>query len=284
MDTRLAHLLWWLIVYIDDLLISAPTLPELRARTREVRSALREMGVEVNEDKSEYETRTLLFAGITITSETIGPNVAQARKVLSLPVPRTKKDMQSALGLVSYLRDFIPLASHFSGALYPSESKPVLPEEDLQKHWHSLLRHIASAITSLRHWREEEDADLFADASGYGIGVILIQEGKVVALASRKLTPAETRYSATDREHLALVYVAKKFKIFLHRPKGVTRVHSDHAALVGKRSDDMTPRQERWQYITTQWLPNLSHVAGASNPADYVSRWRLEIKGGVEKL
>jgi hypothetical protein len=49
---------------------------------------------------------------------------------------------------------------------------------------------------------------------------------------------SQTRYSATDREHLALVDAAKWFRVFLHRNSGVTRVHSDHKALVGKRSPD----------------------------------------------
>lgn len=284
MDTRLAALLWWLVVYIDDLLIHAPTLTLLRKRTKEVKDELREMGCEVNEDKSEYEVRTLLFAGIRLLPGGVGPNKDKVLELLAIPAPTTKSGKQSALGLTSYLRDFIPLTSHFTADLYPSSGKTLLTEQEYQKQWKNLLCHIASAVCSLRHWNESEDADLYGDASGHGLGVILIQNQAIVALASRKLSPAETRYSATDREHLALVYAAKKFKIFLHRPLGVTRVHSDHAALIGKRSEHMTPRQERWQSIVTQWMPNVTHVAGLDNPADFVSRWEVEIEGGVEKL
>lgn len=284
MDTRLAALLWWLVVYIDDLLIHAPSLALLRKRTKEVKDLLKEMGCDVNEEKSEYEKRTLLFAGIRLSAGGVGPNMDKVRELLAIPAPTTKAGKQSALGLTSYLRDFIPLVSHFTADLYPGSNQPFLTEEEYQKHWKNLLRHIASAINSLRHWNESEDADLFCDASGHGLGVILVQNQAIVALASRKLSPAETRYSATDREHLALVYAAKKFKIFLHRPLAETRVHSDHAALIGKRSEHMTPRQERWQSITAQWMPNVRHVKGTNNPADFISRWDLEIEGGVEKL
>jgi len=286
MDHELAQFLAWLLVYIDDLLISGTTLPELRRRTRAVKKRLQEMGCPINEEKSEYEKRGLTFAGIWLTSESVGPNVLKVRDVLATPLPTTKAAMLSALGLVSYLRDFIPLVSLFTQALYPRggerETDDIIKEA--RPHWARLLHHIKSAVTSLRHWKEKADADVYADASNRGLGVVLIQNQAIVAVASCTLQEAQTRYSATDREHLALVFAAKKFRIFLHRPEGVTRVHSDHAALIGKRSPDMTPRQERWQTIVNQWMPRVQHVAGKDNPADFFSRWGLETIGGVEKL
>ena len=111
--------------------------------------------------------------------------------------------------------------------------------------------------------------------------MILIQNRKVVALASRQLTPAETRYSATDRESLALVFAARKFKLFLHQSKAVTRVWSDHLALLTRKLDDLTPRQARWRDIIRYWIPTFAHVKGKDNPADFISRWPWEIEGGV---
>ena len=283
MDTRLAHLQHLLAAYIDDVLIFADNLTELRRRTQRTKSALRAAGCTINEDKSEYEKQTLIFAGLRLRTDGISPNEAQVRKLLSLTAPRTKAEMQSALGLVSYLREFILLVSHFTAELYPTQSSAPLSIHKYEEEWSKLLRHIASAVTSLRHWDEGKDADLFTDASGKGLGVVIIQDERIVALASRKLSNAETRYSATDREHLGLVFAAKKFKVFLHRPTHTTRVQSDHAALIGKRSPDMTPRQVRWCSIVNQWMPNVCHVAGKDNPADFISRWEPEIEGGVEK-
>lgn len=281
MDQSLARLLLWLVVYIDDLLVHAPTLPLLRQRTRQLKAALKQAGCMINEDKSEYEKRTLLFAGIQLSSEGVGPNHDQIGKVLSLHLPSTKADMASALGLVSYLREFIPLVSHFTADLHlrKGDSPPI----DAYDNWQKLLKHIAASISALNHWDESKDADLFVDASNKATGAVIVQGGKLVAVASRKLTDPQTRYSATDREHLALVDAAKWFRVFLHRPGKVTRVHSDHAALVGKRSPDMTPRQYRWQLIINQWMPHVRHVPGKKNPADFFSRWGLEINGGVVK-
>ena len=283
MDTHLAPLGQGYYWYIDDILVHAETRNDLRRRVRVLKSKLRAMGCEVNEDKSEYDTTGLLFVGIQITAKDVSANALKIQQVLLIEPPTNKKDAQSALGLVSYLRDFIPLVSHFTSQLYPDKSGLRLPPDEYAKEWLKLMRHLSSAITSLRHWNKDIPAELFTDASNTGIGVILIQGGRVISLASRQLTPAERRYSATDREHIALVFAALKFRMFLHQPTGSTPVRCDHAALLSRRPDDLLPKQARWQTTVQYWMPHVTHVKGIENPADFVSRWQVEIGGGVLK-
>ena len=52
------------------------------------------------------------------------------------------------------------------------------------------------------------------DASPTGLGAILTQNGKVICCASRALTPTEQRYSQTDREFLAVVFICTYFVHF----------------------------------------------------------------------
>ena len=262
--------------YMDDVLIYADSLAELRRMTRRVKQALREKGMSVNEDKSSYEQKGLLFAGIWVYGGGTGPNLSKVKEVLALPTPRTKTELRSALGLVSYLRDHIPLASMLTARLHGTE----IPKEDLEKEWARLLRHIQRTITTLAPWNESRPAELYTDASKTAIGAVLIQDGRIIALASRKLNPAETRYSTTDREHLSLALAAKKMRVFLHRRGAQTKVWNDHQALLGRNAAEMTPRQARTYLLVREWIPTLLHVKGESNPADYVSRWTVEIDGG----
>lgn len=281
MDTHLAILANICFWYIDDILIFAETLAELRMRVAKVKEKLRAMECTINEGKSVYEVQELLFLGLWVTSSGVGPNPDAVTRVIHTPPPKTKAEAQSALGLVSYLRDFIPLVSHFTSLLYPDKNGLRLEPDEYGKEWRRLMGHLASASVSLRHWSENLDNDVYTDASGRGLGAVVIQNKQVVALASRQLTPAETRYSATDREHLALTFVAQKFKVFLHQGKAHTRIHSDHKALLTRKNADLTPRQARWKAKTDYWIPNLLHVRGKDNPADFVSRWSVEIFGGA---
>jgi hypothetical protein len=270
---HLSHVACW---YMDDVLVYAETLSELHRRTRKVRAALVEARCRINEDKSLYDQQGLLFGGLWLYPEGVGPNYTKVREALALAPPRTKKDKQSALGLVSYLRDFIPLLSILTADL----SGTPIDETEYQRQWSKLMRHISHAVTTLKHWQDEEDADLYTDASGTGAAAVLIQDGRIIAVASRKLQGAETRYSATDREHLSLLLAAQKFRVFLHRQRGNTNVWNDHAALMNRQTNDMTPRQARWFTKINQWIPNVAHVKGSKNPADFFSRWGVDMTGG----
>lgn len=221
--------------------------------------------------KSEYDRRSILMAGIWLFQGGVGPNAEKVKALFDLPTPRTKPELRSALGLVSYLRDHIPLVSLFTAKLSGRE----VESQELDGEWRKLLRHIARAITTIRHFDENRDADLYTDASDLAIGAVLIQDGKIIAVSSRKLTPAETRYSATDREHLSLAHAAEKYRFFLHRQGAETRIHNDHQALLGRKNDKMTPRQERTRTLIQTWVPNLRHVKGERNPADFFSRWKM---------
>lgn len=265
--------------YIDDVLVFASDKDEVRRRTRKVEAIITQGGNNVATEKCEYEKRGLLFAGMWIYGGGVGPNHLKVEQALRLPIPKTKVEKQSALGLVSYLRDHVPLASMLTASLTLAKDN-TMNEEDYALEWNKLTTHIADRISTLGEWGQDEDADLFVDASKTGCAAILIQSGRIICLASRKLTPAETRYSATDREQLGLLLAAKKMRTFLHRPLGTTRVWTDHAALLGRKTNDMTPRQARWHETVNQWIRQPLHVRGKNNPADFVSRWGLGTVGG----
>lgn len=274
MDRGLCDLSEIALWYLDDILITATSLQELRRNEKLIRRRLQHMGCEINEDKSESERRSLLFAGLWVFGEGIGPNSVKLAEVRRIPTPTNKAEAQSALGLVSYLRDFVPLVGHFTAMLYPDKEGLKLEPAEYDRQWKGLTGHLSSAATTTRHWKDGVDADLYTDASGYAVGAVLIQLGRIVALASRKLTPAETRYSATDREHLGLVFAADRLKLFLHQSNATTSVWTDHSALVTRKAGCLTPRQARWHTLVQAWMPNVRHVRGKLNPADFISRWK----------
>lgn len=278
MDTTLAALFIFIFCYLDDILIFATTLSDLRRKVRRVKNTLKERGCEINEEKSLYDSQGLLFAGMWVYPGGLGPNHQKVKEVLAIAPPRNDEEKRSALGLVSYLREHIPLVSLLTASL--SGSNTSYDKDEFVQEWNKLLRHIAKSITTIGHWSENEDADLYTDASMTGVAAVLIQNGRIIAVASRKLTGAETRYQTTDREHLSILLAAERMKVFLHRPKGVTRVWNDHEALLNRKVEEMKPRQARTWETVNQWIPELRWVPGRNNPADYFSRWQLEILGG----
>lgn len=70
----------------------------------------------------------------------------------------------------------------------------------------------------------------YMDASGAGV-IIPVQNGEIIAQASRKLSPVETRYSATGREHLSPLLAAQKFRPFRYHQGARAEVYNDHPRL-----------------------------------------------------
>jgi hypothetical protein len=94
---------------------------------------------------------------------------------------------------------------------------------------------MSTPVLTYPYWK----LDFFVqtDASGYAIGGVLgqyvNQKFKPIMYAGRHLTAAETRYSTTERELLAVVFCNKKFKAYVYGRH--CKFIVDHESLVTMR-------------------------------------------------
>ena len=114
--------------------------------------------------------------------------------------------------------------------------------------------------------------EIHTDASHTQLGSVIAQEGQPIAFYSRKLNPAQTRYTTTERELLAICETLKEFKnILLGYP---IRVYCDHKNLTYKNFN--TERVMRWRLLIEEYGADLTYVKGKDNiVADALSRLEL---------
>ena len=174
------------------------------------------------------------------------------------------------LGLAGYYRAFV---KNFASIASPLTS---LLKKDMPFLWSDAQRN--SFITledALTHAPILAFPDyslpftMCTDASALGISTVLtqVEEGKrshAIAYASRVLTPAESKYSVTHMEALAVVWALKHFRdIIFGYP---VTVYTDHTAVIplfqGKNS---TGRLARWYLTTQQFEPTLKYLPGKAN-------------------
>ena len=117
---------------------------------------------------------------------------------------------------------------------------------------------------------------LCTDASDVGIGAVLIQsfddEKMPIVYASRKLNPAETRYSTIKRECLAIVWATKRFHPYLYGRDFIIECNHKPLLLLNKSNID-NGRVTRRALVMQKYRYAIRSVKGTANQtADLLSR------------
>ena len=124
----------------------------------------------------------------------------------------------------------------------------------------------------------DAETSIVTDASDTGTSAILQQivdsAWKPIAFFSQKLNTAETKYSAYNRELLAIFKAVKHFRYFIEGRR--FHVYTDHKPLITaflKNKDSYTPRQFRHMDYIFQFTTDIRYyIKGADNaPADALS-------------
>jgi transposase InsO family protein len=203
-----------------------------------------------------------------------------------LAEPKNGAELLRFLGVANYFGAFIEDFANRSKALYevlsgsgfnkkkPKGREVVIPEfekkwgPEQRKAWGDLKADLSSPEMLVAPTRGAEKK-LLTDASSYGVGAVLLQEGgsgdwKPVAFAARKLKGAETRYTVTEQECLAVVFALRKWRHYLHGGKQF-EVVTDHVALKWLLSlRDPRGRLARWVVEVQDFDFRVSHAPGSS--------------------
>ena len=99
--------------YVDDIIIWGKDAKDLHDNIVSVLSALRRSGLRCSREKSQLFLNEVSFLGHIIRPGQILPDPTKIARVEQFPLPTNSHQLHSFLGLVNYLRDFVPnLANH----------------------------------------------------------------------------------------------------------------------------------------------------------------------------
>jgi len=150
------------------------------------------------------------FLGHILSEDGISVDPSKVQEVLYWKVPTSVHEVRSFLGLAGYYRRFIP---DFSKIAKPMTK---LFKKDVKFVWSqecefafTALRHLLTTAPVLAQTDIENPFDVFCDASGTSLGCVLMQEGRVIAYASRQLRKHEANYPTHDLELAAVVHALK---------------------------------------------------------------------------
>ncbi|KAG8496899.1 hypothetical protein CXB51_008077 [Gossypium anomalum] len=105
---------------------------------------------------------------------------------------------------------------------------------------------------------------IYSDASLLGLGCVLMQEGRVLAYASRQLKPHEKNYPTHDLELAAIVFALKIWQHYLFGER--CHVYSDQKSLKYLMTQrDLNLRQRRWLELLKDYELVIDYHQGKAN-------------------
>ena len=136
--------------------------------------------------------------------------------IQNIATPKTIKDVRKFVGLVNYYRDMWVRRSDILAPLTRlCSNKAKFIWTDEQQKAFNTMKKLITRETLLAYPDFTKPFDIHTDASHTQLGAVISQNGKPIAFYSRKLNDAQTRYTTTERELLAIVETLKEFRNIL---------------------------------------------------------------------
>ena len=276
-------------VYLDDLVVWSDDLEAHERRVRAVLEALRAAGLYCSTKKTDLVTESCGFLGHVLSRDGVAVDPKKVDRIRAWPVPRTIKQLRGFLGLVQYLRKFIPVLAEHTARLTPLTKKGTSLSLD-GKWTDEALFHfeaIKDVVTELTTLKPIDHSDgalpiwLMTDASNVGLGGVLLQgeewrTARPVGWHSRQFIAAERHYPTHEQELLAILDCIRAWRVEL---LGVAfTVLTDHDTLKSFHTQkDLSKRQARWLETFAEYDMRIEYLPGPQNLiADALSRYSFK--------
>ncbi|GJR78670.1 transposon ty3-G gag-pol polyprotein [Tanacetum coccineum] len=200
------------LVFFDDILIYNPSLENNVDHLRQVLKVMRENTLYAKQSKCMFGTRQVEYLGHLISTERVATDPQKIQAMQTWPVPTTLKQLRV---VSSAQQDFETLQQTMTEApdlAFPNFNKEFVIE---------------------------------TDASEYGIGAVLQQQGHPIAFFSKTLAPKHQSLSTYEKELLVVILALKKWRGYLLDMH--FKIRTDHFSLkyvLDQRTT--TPFQSKW--------------------------------------
>ncbi|GJU11416.1 reverse transcriptase domain-containing protein [Tanacetum coccineum] len=228
-------------VFMDDFLVFGDSFSSCLANLDRMLKRCEDTKLALNWEKSHFMVKEGIVLGHKISRKGIEVDKAKVDVISKLPHPTTVKGIRKDCILA-----FQTLKKKLTEA-------PIL----IAPNW-------------------DQPFEIMCDASDYAIGAVLGQRiekhFRPIHYASKTMTEAESNYTTTEKEMLAVVYAFEKFRSYLIMNKSV--VYTDHSALKYLfNKKDAKARLLRWILLLQEFDFSVIDTKGAENyAADHLSR------------
>ena len=197
------------------------------------------------QSKCMFACNEVEYLGHLISSEGVRTDPKKTTAIQQWPVPKNVKVLRGFLGLIGYYRKFVRGYGQIVAPLttfLKKDSFVWTSEADIA---FQRLKEAISCLPVLALLDFTKPFIVECDASGLGLGVVLMQDHRPIAYHSQALKGSKLSLSTYEKELLALVVVVKKWRPYLlGRPFVIKIDHYSLKYLLEQRVG--TPAQQEW--------------------------------------
>ena len=206
--------------FVDDVIVWSSSFEEHMAHLHWVFTALKNAGFRIKPDKLQLCQQRIKLLGFIIEPGKVIPDPDKVHTVLNFPRPSNRSEIQRFLGFGQFYARFV---HNFNGISEPlrkllRKGTDFIWSSDCESAYKKLITEF-SHLTELRLPDLNKKFLIQTDASDKSCAAILSQQhdGILVPVwfASRSLKPAEIKYSASEKELLAVIWACDKFHQFI---------------------------------------------------------------------
>jgi hypothetical protein len=255
----------FVVVFINDILVYSKNEEEHARHLHVVLQRLREHHLYAKLSKCDFWLKEIKFLGHTISQAGIAVDPDKVQEVMNWKPPMTVHQIRSFLGLAGYYRRFIPDFSRIVKLiteLLKKEAKFVWGQK-CEDAFHALRQHLTTSPV-LAQPDSSKPFHVYCDASGTGLGCVLMQDNRVIAYASRALRPHEQNYPSHDLELAVVVHALKMWRHYLMGTH--YNIFTDHKSLKYIFTQaDLNMRQRRWLELIKDYDLEVHYHPGKAN-------------------
>ena len=261
---------------VEDVLIYDTDLEAHVGRVREVICRCSEHGITLHPGKFVFGMPSVSYCGFKLSADGYRVDDHLVKALHSFPVPTNRTDVRSFCGLVQQFQAFLP---SLTPMLAPIRSL-LSPKSAfvLETPHHEAFQQVIWELTNpriLANYKPGLPLRLETNAAqSKGPGMILWQqqssgEWRILQCGSRPVTPAESRYSATEVELLAVVWAVHKAHLYLagadfelvvdHRPLIPILNSKSLDELPSPRLLHLKETELALYQLTAVWRPGIEH-------------------------
>ena len=262
---------------VDDILVYGKDREEHDARLHAVLQRTRDRGIKLNPDKCIFRTPQVTYFGHILSAKGLQPDPAKTQGIQNMPPPASKEELQTILGMATYLGKFAPNLLDITAPLREMTKKgnEFIRDAVMENAYTNMKQLLCKQPGQvLAYFDPDEEVVLQCDASQKGLGAALLQNGRPVSYASRCMTSAEQNYAQIEKELLAVVFACERFHQYTYgRAISVESDHKPLEAITNKPLACAPMRLQRMLLRLQRYDVTVKYVPGKLIPlADTLSR------------